>query len=500
MANQPTYEELEQRIKGLEKEVLKGKQVEEALRESEKKYRTLFEGNVDGILITDIETKNYKYANPAFCKLVGYSEEEIKNLGVSAMHPKDKLEYVISELEAHVKGQKTLAENIPFLRKDGTIVHVDITGNLAFIDGKNCSVGFLRDITDHKQVEEELKKSEKKYKTLTDSSLTGIFIHQDGKYVFFNDRFAEMHGCTPEELLGKDYRTLIHPDEREAVGEIVTKRLAGKPVPNQYEVRRLKKDGETIWCDMMATAVDYGGRSAIMGNIINITERKRAEEHIRTLTQQLIKTQENERRMISGELHDRIGQDLSMLKIGCDTLFDNQPEVPPEVSQRASELSKILQRSIMSVRDLAYDLRPSGLDQLGLVHTIFQYCEDFSEKTGLKVDFNSAGMDEIKLDFNTEINLYRLVQEGLGNIMKHADTGQAIIRLVASHPNIILRIEDNGKGFDVKDRLAAASREKRMGLRGMEERVSLLEGKMRIQSRPTKGAKIFIEVPNKEKS
>ena len=123
MANKPTDEELEPRIKELEKEVPKGKQVEEALRESEKIYRTLFKGNVDGILITDIETKNFKYANPAFCKLVGYSEEEIKNLGISDMHPKDKLEYVISEFEAHLKGQKTLAENIPFLRKDGTIVH-----------------------------------------------------------------------------------------------------------------------------------------------------------------------------------------------------------------------------------------------------------------------------------------------------------------------------------------------------------------------------------------
>jgi signal transduction histidine kinase len=210
-----------------------------------------------------------------------------------------------------------------------------------------------------------------------------------------------------------------------------------------------------------------------------------------------MKAQENERQMISRELHDRIGQDLSMLKILCNNLFDNHSEVPDEMRQGISQLSKMLQDSINSVRDIAYDLRPSSLDQLGLVRTIYRHCEDFSDKTGLNVDFNSAGMDELKLDFDTEINLYRLVQESLNYIMKHADAKQVTIKLVASFPKIILRIEDDGKGFDIKNRLAAATNEKRMGIRSMKERVSLLNGKMRINSRPAKGTKIFIEVPYK---
>ena len=153
----------------------------------------------------------------------------------------------------------------------------------------------------------------------------------------------------------------------------------------------------------------------------------------------------------------------------------------------------------MAIRDLAYDLRPPSLDQLGLVRTIFQHCEAFSEKTGLVVDFNAAGMDKLRLDFDTEITLYRLVQEGLNNINKHADANRAAIRLVASFPSIILRIEDDGKGFDVQKRLITASNEKRMGLRSMEERVNLLKGKLRIQSLPEEGTKICIEVPYKEK-
>ena len=97
-----------------------------------------------------------------------------------------------------------------------------------------------------KQVEEELRRSEEKYKTLTTSSLTGIFIHQDGRFVFVNDRFAKVHGYATEELLGMEYKALIHPDDREVIAERVSKRLKGESVPYQYEVRRLKKDGKTI--------------------------------------------------------------------------------------------------------------------------------------------------------------------------------------------------------------------------------------------------------------
>ncbi|RLB82439.1 MAG: hypothetical protein DRH17_05895 [Deltaproteobacteria bacterium] len=231
---------------------------------------------------------------------------------------------------------------------------------------------------------------------------------------------------------------------------------------------------------------------------LELTERKRAEQHIRTLSQQLIKVQESERQRLSRDLHDYLAQDLSTLKIGLDTLFDNQSEAPPETRQRVSELSKTLQGTIIAVRDLAYDLRPLGLDQLGLLRTVFQYCEDFSDKSGLSVDFYSAGMDDLRLDFDTEINVYRLIQEALNNIKRHAEASHVTIRLVASFPNIILRIEDDGKGFDVKNQLVTALNEKRMGVRSMEERVALLQGKMRIQSRPTEGTRILIEVPYKK--
>jgi PAS domain S-box-containing protein len=139
------------------------------------------------------------------------------------------------------------------------------------------------------KAEEALRESEQKYSTLVENSLTGIFIHQDGKYVFVNDRFAEIHGYTREVLLGAEYLTLIHPDERKALAQVASARLRGQAVSQRYEVRRLRKDGETIWCEMMATLIEYARRPAIMGNIVDITERKQMEEALRRAHDELEK-------------------------------------------------------------------------------------------------------------------------------------------------------------------------------------------------------------------
>jgi len=108
-----------------------------------------------------------------------------------------------------------------------------------------------------------------------------------------------------------------------------------------------------------------------------------------------MRAQESERQMISRELHDCVAQDLSSIKIGVETLFDNQPTIPPDISQKVSEMSKTLRECIREVRDLSYDLRPPVLDELGLVQALFQYCHDFSEDNGINVDFHSAGMKNL---------------------------------------------------------------------------------------------------------
>ena len=226
----------------------------------------------------------------------------------------------------------------------------------------------------------------------------------------------------------------------------------------------------------------------------HLKERKRSETQIRTLTRKLMKTQEDERRMISRELHDRVGQDLSGIKLALETLFDQQPAASPEIKEKVMQLSRLLDRTILTVRDLSYDLRPPGLDEMGIVQALSIFCDDFSDKTRIRTDFQSAGIEKLKLNFNTRINLYRMIQEGLNNIHKHADATRAAVKLTAAYPHIFLRIEDNGRGFDVEKRAREIDSEKRMGLRSLQERTDLLGGVMIVTSKTGQGTKILIKL------
>ena len=157
-----------------------------------------------------------------------------------------------------------------------------------------------------------------------------------------------------------------------------------------------------------------------------------AEDRIRNLSQQLLEAQEMERQMIARELHDRVAQDLSSLQIGINTLLPHTVEIDPAVRKRMTAYTDTLQRTINIVRDLTYDLRLPGLEGMGLVKALSMYCEDFAEKSGLKVQFQALGMHNVKINFDMEMNLYRLIQEGLNNIRKWcsgtANSGKAKAR------------------------------------------------------------------------
>ena len=380
--------------------------------------------------------------------------------------------------------------------RNGDVRWIQNNGVIVEWEGRPATLNFLLDTTEHKKAADALAESEEKYRQLFEgeSDAVMIFDARTRQFEDANPKTLSLFGYSKEEFLLLKVEDISAEKEktRSPVEKVITDDESNAQVPLRKFIR---KDGSEFPGEISAGKFFAGRRKKIIGAVRDITERIQAEEKIRALTQQLIKVQENERNRIAGYLHDNVAQDLSSLKIGLETLYDRGQEAAPAITTKICELSKILQNSITAVRDLSYDLRPSGMDQLGLVRTVCQHCEDFSEKNNVEVDLYTAGMKDLKLDFDTEINLYRLIQEGLNNIKKHAQAGKVVIRLVASSPNIILRIEDNGEGFDVKRRLAKSLKEKRMGLSSMEERVSLLGGAMRIKSQPSKGTKIFIEVP-----
>lgn len=226
-------------------------------------------------------------------------------------------------------------------------------------------------------------------------------------------------------------------------------------------------------------------------------EQHKAEAQVHLLTQELLKVQEIERKRISLDLHDNVAQELSALKVMSETLFADPSTDQAQIQAKALEWAKVLKHSIGTVRELSYNLWPSSLEQMGIKTALAGYCRDFSKSNKIPVEFTSAGMDKISqgLSYDIAINLYRLVQEALNNIKKHAAANEIQVKLVASGSNIVLQIEDDGKGFDLEEVRERALTEKRFGLLGMQERVRLLAGSFKISSRPAEGTRLFVEIP-----
>jgi len=625
MAPKPTYEELEQRVKDLEREAVERQRAEEALRESEEKYRVVVENADQGIVVA--QDGMLKLVNRKMMEISGYSEGELTTMPFIDFVLQEDKEAVIAHHLKRLKGEEEPeVYDLRIVDKGGSIKWLRNNGALINWEGKPATLNFMTNITHLKRTEKDLRESEQKYRSLVESSEDSIYlVDRNLRYLFMNKKHLSRFGLSMDEVINTTYDRFHSKEETEefrkrvdavlrngkslryeyrsqrdhryfirtlnpviaedgevgaitVVSKDITERKLREEALHKSEtekralldasidrIRYVDKDMRIIWANRTTTSelkmspedivgqpcyrlfvarntpcegcpakkaqetgeieravirkpqvrgvegesywdvycVPLKNEAGEIGSFIqiarNITDQKRAEDRITTLTQQLLKAQETERQRISLYLHDKIAQDLSTVNIGCATLFDSQPEASAEIKQRVSEFSKVIQEAITAVRDFSYDLSPPALDQLGLVRTVYQYCEDFSDKTGVSVDFHSAGLDDLRLDFDTEINLYRLIQEGLNNIRKHADANHVALRLVASYPNIILRIEDDGKGFDVDDRMVTAMNEKRMGLRSMEQRVRLLDGTIRIQSRPNEGSKIVIEIPCREK-
>lgn len=239
---------------------------------------------------------------------------------------------------------------------------------------------------------------------------------------------------------------------------------------------------------------------AVAEHLGRIVEARKNEEHLRLLSQELLKAQEHERQRIARELHDDVAQTLSTTRLRLEGLAPLLGQSSPGGKDQAAretvrECAARLGTAVASLRDLAYGLLPPALEQLGLAGTAFRLCEEYAARHGLRIDFTADGMDAVRLSFETRINLYRVLQESLSNACRHAAPSHITVRLIASYPHCLLRVADDGRGFDADSRLSRSLEEKRMGLWSMRERMRLLGGRLRIRTKPGKGTTITAEAP-----
>lgn len=257
------------------------KHVEDELIESQKILNTIFESAADGILIADLETKKFVNCNPMICKMLGYTQEELLSLSVTDIHPGKDLSYVLDQFTRQSKKEFSLAKNIPVRRKDGSVFYTDVNSTPILFNGRKSLAGFFRDIDERKQIEEELRESEERFRTLADTTATAIFVYQEDKFVYSNKAAQKISGYTEEEFLSKNFWDFVHPDFRDLIKERGLARLRGEKVVNNYEFKIICKDGSEKWIDFTAGSINWKGKKSAIGTAFDITFRKQAEEALR---------------------------------------------------------------------------------------------------------------------------------------------------------------------------------------------------------------------------
>jgi signal transduction histidine kinase len=225
-----------------------------------------------------------------------------------------------------------------------------------------------------------------------------------------------------------------------------------------------------------------------------MARRERAEDAHRKVLRRLAAAEETERGRVSRELHDRLGQDLTALKLGLQ-IVGKRRSCPPSVRESAGKLEKLADSLMRDTHRLAWELRPAALDDFGLEMALRRYADEWAALSGVPVDFHSRGATSRRLAPELETTLYRITREALTNVFRHAEARRVSVLLERRADHVLLIVEDDGKGFDAAALLQASATGSRLGLLGMQERAALAGGTVEIESNPGAGTTVFARLP-----
>ncbi len=305
-------------------------------------------------------------------------------------------------------------------------------------------------------------------------------------------------GFSQEEWLNDPVRWYqqIHPEDKGRWSvEAAQLFLSGQPLKSLYRV--LARDGRVVWfhCEAKMVRSEDGRPWFIHGVAFDISELKRAEaavreyaERLKLLSRRLMEVQELERRNIALELHDEIGQLLTGLKL---TLEISTRLPGGEVGASLDQARQLVNELMARVRSLSLDLRPAMLDDFGLLPTILWHIEHYTAQTQVQVNFRHSGLEEKRFAPDVETAAYRVVQEALTNVARHAEVHEATVRIWTHQQTLLIQVEDHGKGFDVESVLAASYSS---GLAGMRERAIVLGGQLTVESHVGNGTRLLAEL------
>ncbi|MCC7060539.1 MAG: PAS domain S-box protein [Burkholderiaceae bacterium] len=328
-------------------------------------------------------------------------------------------------------------------------------------------------------------------------------VGRDGTVIRMNRTELEWLGYASAELVGRRrYRECVAPPFRQGFDRVFETLQAGcERDGDDLETRLVRKDG-TEFDALLHIGVVRDGDGAFLhtrASVVDITGRKRAEreahsyaEQLRAISQRMVEIQENERRRLSAELHDRIGQDLATINLNLHIIKDRIPaHLASRIGSRLDDSIGLVEGTVGVVRDIAGALRPLVLDDYGLAVTLRSHAEQFSARTGIRVVVE-ANDPVRRLRQEVEMMLFRIGQEALTNVLKHSQADRVRLKLEVDSEKVCLTITDTGCGFDAKARREHAT--DGLGLLIMQERLRALNGALDIHSAPGAGTSVIATV------
>lgn len=480
------------------RDITERKEAERLLHGKGQAIRAVVENSPDTIIRYDNQCRRI-YLNPVMEKVFGQPREQLHGTSPSEFSPLPAL-YLTAIKEVLETGSEQRMES-SFRNAEGEMRWVDLRLAPEFCaDGKVATVLVIgRDITERKRAEEELAEREQRYREIFDNAVEGMYlleVTEEGRFrnLDINPALAASTGIPREAMVGQFVDDTV-PEEM------------GKRIVEKY--RRCVAAGETIAefieLDLPAghrhyystiTPIYFGGRvHRLIGISRDITDLKKAEcelqesrEQLRGLTARREATREEERKYIAREVHDELGQVLTGLQLNISVLEHKFASNLPALSEHLKETKALTDRALGGARNVASALRPAALD-LGINSALEWLVGRFSANTGIRCKLDLS-LEEIPIDESHAMALFRIVQESLTNISRHAKASKVDVSLAKDGDDYLLNVSDNGKGFESNIRKSDS-----YGLVGIKERALMLGGKVIIESKPGKGTRISVRIP-----
>ncbi|MBA4416916.1 MAG: hypothetical protein C0392_03240 [Syntrophus sp. (in: bacteria)] len=519
-------------------DITERKRTGEALQISETRYRRLFETARDVVLILNEETGRIEDVNPFLTDMLGYTHEEFvgkKLWEIGAFKDTEASKTVFAELqhEGYVR-----YEDLPLTTKDRREIDVEFVSNVYMVDHHKVIQCNIRDITIRRTAEKELQRSQKLFHTIARVSPVGLILtDKEGQWVYINEYWSEITGLLPGETYGEGWAKALHPEDKERVLNEWYQAIQ-RDLPFETEFRFQKQSGSIKWAIGKAIAERgvHGEKLGYVGTITDITERKKIEEELqkayegleervaertsqlvasnvllkqeitkrkivgeklnasrerlRNLTTHLQQIREKERAYLSRELHDELGQVLAGMKMDIRWIERRLPEDGILIMERLNSMLMLIDSAIGSVQRLSMSLRPPALDDFGLDEAIELVLTDFNKRTNIACKFN-AMPQHAALDRGVSTEVFRIFQEALTNIARHANAQSVTITLQHTGDGLTMEIRDDGRGITKKELVGPMS----LGLTGMRERIYALEGTLEIKGVKGKGTTVTVSIP-----